>query len=86
MFVNYIKHKSRSYIEIETKLNHFGPVLNAKPIPQIQSTQNKIFATKTISGDINIFKYSKANKKNLLIKPYLVLKGHDKEGYAIDFN
>lgn len=50
--------------------------------------QPNIVATKTVTGDINIFDYHKHPRipENDEIRPQLVLKGHDKEGYGISWN
>lgn len=52
--------------------------------------QDEFFvATKTTNGEINIFDISKhpsTPKEENICSPNLVLKGHDKEGYGIDWN
>ncbi|CAI2369734.1 unnamed protein product [Moneuplotes crassus] len=74
----------RNRIETELKINHNGEINRARYMPQ----EPNIIATKTVTGNINIFDYYK--HPNIPVdreeKPQLVLKGHDKEGYGIDWN
>ena len=49
---------------------------------------HKIIATKTVSGEVHIFDYFKhgVNPTNDEVKPELVLLGHQREGYGLDWN
>lgn len=79
------KFENSSYnLEIESKTNHFGPILRGRNMPN----KNKchIIATKTITGEINIFNKLNLKKKKGPAKPNLVLKGHSKEGYGLVWN
>jgi histone-binding protein RBBP4 len=71
-------------IEMELRINHTGEVNRARYMPQ----QPNIIATKTITGDINVFDYHKhqSNPENDKVTPQLILKGHEKEGYGISWN
>lgn len=71
-------------IQNELKINHQGEVNRARYMPQ----QPNIIATKTVTGDINIFDYHKhpSVPENDDVKPQLILKGHEKEGYGISWN
>lgn len=71
-------------IDYEVKINHQGEINRARYMPQ----QPNIFATKTISGDILLFDYHKHQRtpENDEVKPQLILKGHEKEGYGLSWN
>lgn len=71
-------------IETELKINHQGEINRARYMPQ----QPNIIATKTITGDINIFDYHKHPTIPVddEVKPQLVLKGHEKEGFGLSWN
>lgn len=71
-------------IDMELKINHRGEINRARSMPQCPN----IIATKTISGDINIFDYHKHPRipESDDVKPQLILKGHEKEGYGMSWN
>ena len=50
--------------------------------------QKNIIATKTVTGDIDIFNYHKHPNQpiNDEVKPDLRLLGHDQEGYGLAWN
>ena len=56
----------------------------ARAMPQ----DNKIIATKTVSGEVNLFDYFKHPKtpENDEVKPDLRLIGHQQEGYGLAWN
>lgn len=77
-------------IEIKQYIFHDGEVNRARYMPQNQN----VFATKTISGAIDVFDRTK-HESNLAAQekgetkaasPQLRLVGHEKEGYALDWN
>ncbi len=74
----------KNRIDGELKINHNGEINRARYMPQ----ETNIIATKTVTGDINIFDYYKHPNipSDSEEKPQLILKGHDKEGYGIDWN
>ena len=45
-----------------------------------------LLASRTATGDILILNEHKAKKGKNFIAPYLILKGHEGEGYAIEWN
>jgi len=49
---------------------------------------HKIIATKTVSGEVHIFDYFKhgATPSTDEVRPDMVLLGHDREGYGLDWN
>lgn len=71
-------------IQVELQINHQGEVNRARYMPQA----HKIIATKTVSGEVHIFDYFKHGTCPTTdeVKPDLVLLGHDKEGYGLDWN
>ena len=71
-------------IQVELQINHQGEVNRARYMPQ----SHKIIATKTVSGEIHIFDYFKhgVSPTNDEVKPELVLLGHTREGYGLDWN
>ena len=78
------KSNEKQRIELELKINHKGEVNRARYMPQ----HSNIIATKTVSGDIHLFDYHKHYRipEDENIKPQLVLKGHEKEGYGLSWN
>jgi len=71
-------------IDMELKINHTGEINRARYMPQVPN----IIATKTISGNINIFDYHKHPRtpENNRESPQLILRGHEKEGYGMAWN
>lgn len=71
-------------VEITNKINHQGEVNRARFMPQ----QENIIATKTTSGNIDIFDTEKhpAIPINDEVKPDLRLIGHSQEGYGLSWN
>jgi histone-binding protein RBBP4 len=71
-------------IDLELKINHTGEVNRARYMPQMPN----IVATKTTTGDINVFDYHKHPRtpEGSEVKPQMVLKGHEKEGYGMCWN
>ena len=71
-------------IQVETQINHSGEVNRARYMPQ----SHKIIASKTISGDVHIFDYFKHGVSPTTdeVKPELVLLGHQREGYGLDWS
>lgn len=71
-------------IQVELQINHQGEVNRARFMPQM----HKIIATKTISGEVHIFDYFKHGTCPTTdeVKPEMVLLGHEKEGYGLDWN
>lgn len=49
---------------------------------------HQIIATKTVSGEVHIFDYFKhhTSPKTDEVCPEMVLLGHEKEGYGLDWN
>ena len=81
---NGITKDKQTRISIDIQINHSGEVNKARYMPQDQ----KIIATKTTSGDIDIFDYYKHPKipTNDEVKPDMKLKDHDQEGYGLAWN
>lgn len=77
------KEKS-TRISIDIQINHQGEVNKARYMPQDQ----KIIATKTTCGEVDIFDYFKHPKTpvNDEVKPDLRLIGHTQEGYGLSWN
>ena len=75
---------SSGKIEIIQRIIHKGEVNRARYMPQL----NNIIATKTKYSDIHIFNINKHTYKPIgnISKPNIILKGHIKEGYGIDWN
>lgn len=72
-------------VEIDIKINHEGEVNRARYMPQNPC----IIATRTPSGDVLIFDYTKHPSKpdpSGECKPDLRLKGHLQEGYGLSWN
>eukprot|EP00511_Aplanochytrium_stocchinoi_P002955 CAMPEP_0204824780 /NCGR_PEP_ID=MMETSP1346-20131115/2764_1 /ASSEMBLY_ACC=CAM_ASM_000771 /TAXON_ID=215587 /ORGANISM="Aplanochytrium stocchinoi, Strain GSBS06" /LENGTH=450 /DNA_ID=CAMNT_0051952115 /DNA_START=163 /DNA_END=1515 /DNA_ORIENTATION=- len=72
-------------VEIAVKINHDGEVNRARAMPQDEF----FVATKTVSGDIYVFDVSKHEStpsNDGLCKPNIRCKGHEKEGYGIDWS
>ena len=71
-------------IQVELQINHQGEVNKARYMPQ----SHRIIATKTTSGDVHIFDYFKhgVGPSTDEVKPQLVLLGHTREGYGLDWN
>ena len=71
-------------IQVELQINHQGEVNRARYMPQ----SHKIIATKTTSSDVHIFDYFKHGVSPTTdeVKPELVLLGHQREGYGLDWN
>uniref|UniRef100_A0A2I3H3L7 Histone-binding protein RBBP4-like N-terminal domain-containing protein n=1 Tax=Nomascus leucogenys TaxID=61853 RepID=A0A2I3H3L7_NOMLE len=75
----------RGKIEIEIKINHEGEVNKVHYMPQNPC----IIATKTPSGDVLVFDYTKHLSKpdpSGECIPDLCLRGHQKEGYGLSWN
>ena len=68
-------------IEVSIRINHDGEVNRARYMPQNPS----LIATKTVSGDVCIFDYTKhpSQPTDNIIRPQALLKGHTKEGYGM---
>jgi histone-binding protein RBBP4 len=75
---------SKAKIEIDIRINHEGEVNRARYCPQ----NSFLIATKTPSGEVHVFDYSKHGSKptDSLVKPIVKCKGHSKEGYGLDWN
>lgn len=71
-------------IEVCIRINHDGEVNRARYMPQKSSH----IATKTVSGSVCIFDYTKhpSNPPDSIIRPQVLLKGHTKEGYGLDWS
>lgn len=71
-------------IEIEVKMVHDGEVNRARYNP----FKYNVIATKTLSGEVHIFDYSKHPTKpeNNVCRPELKLLGHTAEGYGLSWN
>jgi histone-binding protein RBBP4 len=72
-------------IAITTRICHPGEVNKARYNPR----NPFIIATKTISGDVLLFDYSKHPSKPKvegIVSPQGTLKGHSSEGYALEWN
>jgi len=68
-------------IKITQKIEHEGEVNRARYMPQNPT----IIATKTVSGDVHIFDYTK-HESNSTAGPNLRLKGHEQEGYGLSWS
>ena len=75
---------SQAKIEIDVRINHEGEVNRARHCPQ----NSFWIATKTPTGEVHVFDYSKHPSKpsDSLVKPFVKCKGHSKEGYGLDWN
>jgi len=72
-------------ISVTTRICHPGEVNKARYNPK----NPFVIATKTTSGDVLLFDYSKHPSKPKVegvIVPQATLKGHSAEGYALDWN
>ena len=71
-------------IQVELQINHQGEVNKARFMPQM----HKIIATKTVSGEVHIFDYFKHGTCPTTdeVRPDMVLRGHESEGYGLDWN
>lgn len=71
-------------IEVKVKINHDGEVNRARHCPQ----DKFMIATKTVKADIHLFDTSKfpSVPKDDKVTPNVVCKGHEKEGYGLDWN
>ena len=71
-------------IQIKVKINHEGEVNRARHCPQ----DKFMVATKTISSDVYVFDTSKFSSvpSDDVCAPTLICKGHEKEGYGLDWN
>lgn len=71
---NCISNNKTTRISIDVQINHQGEVNRARYMPQDQ----KIIATKTVDGEIDLFDYYKHPKMpvNDEVKPDLSLLGH----------
>lgn len=80
---NYAKLENK--IEVETRINHNGEVNKARVMPQ----KYNVIATKSPSGEVNIFDYFKHPPKPSDSNPLgsqIRLLGHTKEGYGLSWN
>ena len=72
--------------EITQKISFQGEVNRAKPMPQDQN----IIASKCINGEVQIYELNKHLEENelenYLAQPELILNGHNKEGFGLDWN
>jgi histone-binding protein RBBP4 len=68
-------------INIDVRINHDGEVNRARYMPQ----NSFLIATKTVSGEVCLWDYSKhpSQPKDEAVKPQLKLLGHEKEGYGL---
>ena len=76
---------ANSKIEITQKINHEGEVNRARYMPQ----NPYLIATKSISSELYVFDWSKHPSKpkaDGTFEPDLVLKGHQKEGYGLEWS
>jgi histone-binding protein RBBP4 len=74
-----------SKIEVTQKINHEGEVNRARYMPQ----NPYLIATKSISSETYVFDWSKHPSKpkaDGTFEPDLILKGHTKEGYGLQWN
>eukprot|EP00924_Labyrinthula_sp_SR-Ha-C_P014415 maker-scaffold_20-snap-gene-5.13-mRNA-1 protein AED:0.05 eAED:0.05 QI:44/1/1/1/1/1/8/16/437 len=73
-----------SKFEIQVKINHDGEINRARIMPQ----NELIIASKTIEGPVYVFDISKCPSvpEDDLCKPQVKLKGHEGEGYGLDWN
>ncbi|OII71290.1 uncharacterized protein cubi_01765 [Cryptosporidium ubiquitum] len=69
--------------EVKAKLNHPEEVNKALHMPE----HPFVIASRVVNGDILVFDYSKHESfpTDDLVHPQLLLKGHSKEGYAMDW-
>ncbi|KAH8742152.1 hypothetical protein FG386_003479 [Cryptosporidium ryanae] len=69
--------------EVKAKLNHPGEVNKALHMPG----HPFVITTRTVSGDILMFDYSKHESfpTDEFCRPQLLLRGHKSEGYAMDW-
>jgi len=79
-----VTNAKQARISIDVQINHQGEVNKARYMPQDQ----KIIATKTNDGEIDLFDYYKHPKTpvNDEVKPDLRLLGHTQEGYGMEWN
>lgn len=72
-------------VQITQRINHEGEVNRARYMPQNPS----LIATKTAGADVHLFdttKHPSKPSKDARCCPDMILKGHTKEGYGLDWN
>eukprot|EP00516_Mucochytrium_quahogii_P007681 CAMPEP_0203754246 /NCGR_PEP_ID=MMETSP0098-20131031/7870_1 /ASSEMBLY_ACC=CAM_ASM_000208 /TAXON_ID=96639 /ORGANISM=" , Strain NY0313808BC1" /LENGTH=427 /DNA_ID=CAMNT_0050645163 /DNA_START=73 /DNA_END=1353 /DNA_ORIENTATION=- len=74
-----------SKISIKMTMNHDGEVNRARYMPQ----DDYIIATKTVQGDVDVFyvrEHESSPSKDGKAEPNIRCKGHEKEGYGLDWS
>mmetsp|Transcript_9480 Transcript_9480/g.16592 ORF Transcript_9480/g.16592 Transcript_9480/m.16592 type:complete len:432 (-) Transcript_9480:69-1364(-) len=74
-----------SKIEIKVRINHDGEVNRARYMPQ----DDYVIATKTVTGQVHVFTirdHESTPAADGPATPNIRLKGHEQEGYGIDWN
>ncbi len=74
----------KNTLDFESKINHNGVVYKARAA----YNSYNLIATKSDGGQVHIFDFSKHSMRidNFAVKPQIVLKGHEREGWGLDWS